>query len=172
MFGIIVLHITDSTDQGNIFVVKWWHYIRDERNISRCIQVICWTQHSHLVGVWNEINKRLVCLSRRWTHAEMSHRLLHGWKLAGHKSGSLGLKSRLGRDTNKSHFLVLQVILSCISIQVFQFELWQHFWTGDKVVGFQSQVKVARFVSRCSSGAACARPFCMVVGWCGSVIYA
>lgn len=27
--------------------------------------------------------KRLVCLCRRRTHAEMSHRLLHSWKLAG-----------------------------------------------------------------------------------------
>lgn len=61
------------------------------------------------------------------THAEMSHRLLHSWKLAG----ILVLKSRLARDTNKSHFLVLQVILSHISIQVFQLELRQNFWTGD-----------------------------------------
>lgn len=77
------LHITDSTDQRNILVVKWWHYIRDKRKTSRCIQVICWTLHSHFVGVKNEM-KEAVCLCRRRTHAEMSHRVLRGWRLAGH----------------------------------------------------------------------------------------
>lgn len=72
------------------------------------------------------MNKEAACLCRPRTHAETSHPSSHSWKLAGH----LVLESRLSRDTNKSHFWVLQVILSYTSIQVFRLELWQHFWTG------------------------------------------
>lgn len=117
-----------------------------------------------LVGVWNEINREAVCLCRRRTHAEMSHPLLHSRKLAG----NLVLKSRLGRDTNKSHFLVLQVILSYISIQVFQLELWQRFWTGGCSFAVSGE-GVRVFLSVCQVLRALVHSVSLWLVWCCTV---
>lgn len=146
---------------------KWWHYIRDKRKkFQGAYKLFCWTRHSHLVGVWNEINREAVCLCRRRTHAEMSHPLLHSWKLAG----DLVLKSRLGRNTNKSHFLVLQVILSYISIQVFQLELWHHFWTGGRSFSVSGEgVRVFRFSVLSQVLRALVHSVSLWLVWCCSV---
>lgn len=127
---------------------------------SRCIQGICWTRHSHLVDVWNEINKEAVCLCRRRTHAEMSHRSV---KLAGRNREIWYSKSRLG---SRYQQVTLLGITSYPFIHKYPglpaWALAKKFLDRRQVVS-QSQVTGVCFVSQCLSGAACARPFCVVV---------
>lgn len=61
MFRYTVVHITDSTDHRNIIVVKWWHYIRDKRTISRCIQDIRWTLSLGLMRRMKSTKRLFVC---------------------------------------------------------------------------------------------------------------
>lgn len=111
--GHVWVHITDSTDQRSIFVIKWWHYIRDNRKVQGAYKLSggnrtgIWLEcgmrsTKEAVGVWGHMQRCLLLRSRQ-------------------QSGNLALKSRLRRDTYRS---VLQVILSCISLQIFQVELW------------------------------------------------
>lgn len=110
----------------------------------------------HSTVVWLVRNEKGGCLEAENTCRDVS--ALTEQETSRRQSRNLGLKSRLGHDTNKSHLLVLQVILSCTSIQVFQ--LQQSFSTGDS----RSQAKVC-VCQVCLSFLCCC-------GWCGSVVSA
>lgn len=153
------VHITDSADQRNIFCCGTTLETRGK--ISRCIRVICWHTAQSFWLAWGmkSTTKRgclFVCLCRRRTHAEMSHRLLHSWKLAGDLSGT----------QIKAAWSWCQLIPSYISIQIFQLEeIAKVSGRGDGfvVVVVVAVVSVSGEGVCLSSGATCARPFCAVV---------